>query len=292
LIELLVVIAIIALLIGILLPALGRARNAGRLAVSMNNLRQILVASATYRFDKKDNIPMQGCGGDALGNLTGGWDTWVYGGKNCSLFWNGQVFDESAYCRPLNNYLYSEVAIDLPNAHQGTHNGKLHVHGSPSTQDRDALQMPVFRSPGDRATCQRNWPNADPSISSYDDVGTSYHLNMKWWDQSSITGSFAQRYAEGVRRIKLASEFDPTGKFVWIHDQTTDVVANAAVNSVGIMGEFGEKNKSVMGYLDARAEYNKMVSGSFYDPMKETPPYGVGKYIFIFNLPGTPLPAP
>src|SRR6187431_3234750 len=128
LIELLVVIAIIALLIGILLPALGRARNAGRLAVSMNNLRQLLVAQATYRFDKKDNIPMQGCGTDAMGNVTGGWDTWVYGGKNCSNFWNNQVFDESAYCRSMNGYLYSEVALDTPTSHQGTHNGKLHVH--------------------------------------------------------------------------------------------------------------------------------------------------------------------
>jgi len=73
LIELLVVIAIIALLIGILLPALGRARNAGRLAVSLNNCRQILIAQATYRFDKKDQIPMRGTG-YAAGNMSG-WDT-------------------------------------------------------------------------------------------------------------------------------------------------------------------------------------------------------------------------
>src|SRR4030095_4797916 len=83
LIELLVVIAIIALLIGILLPALGKARNAGRLAISLSNLRQILIASANYRFDRKDQVPMQGCGTDQFGMLTGGWDTWVYGGKNC-----------------------------------------------------------------------------------------------------------------------------------------------------------------------------------------------------------------
>src|SRR6187402_1759802 len=86
LIELLVVIAIIALLIGILLPALGRARNAGRLAVSLNNCRQILIAQASYRFERKDHVPMRGHKYVA-GQISDGWNTWVYGGKNCSKWW-------------------------------------------------------------------------------------------------------------------------------------------------------------------------------------------------------------
>jgi hypothetical protein len=193
----------------------------------------------------------------------------------------------------MNGYLYSEVALDTPTSHQGTHNGKLHVHGSATQQDRDALQMPVYRSPGDRATCQRNWPNADPSISSYDDVGTSYHLNMKWWDQPGLPAGFSQRYLEGVRRIKLATEFDPTGKFVWIHDQTTDVVANAAVGSIGAMGEFGEKNKSVHAYMDGRVNYNLVKPGYLYDGGQVNGQWTVtGKYTYIFTLPGGGMPQP
>jgi len=57
LIELLVVISIIALLIGILLPALGEARRSGRLAVSSSNLKQLGVATAGYAADYKDRIP-------------------------------------------------------------------------------------------------------------------------------------------------------------------------------------------------------------------------------------------
>jgi len=48
LIELLIVIAVIAILVALLLPSLGRAREAGRRAVCMGNLRQLQIAWQTY----------------------------------------------------------------------------------------------------------------------------------------------------------------------------------------------------------------------------------------------------
>ena len=56
LIELLVVIAIIALLIGILLPALGEARRTGRLAVCLANMKQLGTATHTYGADFQDRL--------------------------------------------------------------------------------------------------------------------------------------------------------------------------------------------------------------------------------------------
>jgi len=57
LIELLVVISIIALLIGILLPALGAARESARAAVCLSQVRQIGTASYLYANDHDGHLP-------------------------------------------------------------------------------------------------------------------------------------------------------------------------------------------------------------------------------------------
>jgi len=58
LIELLVVIAIISILAGLVLPALSRAKEMGRRAVCLNNLRQIYLAFDMYATDHEERYPV------------------------------------------------------------------------------------------------------------------------------------------------------------------------------------------------------------------------------------------
>ena len=96
-VELLVVISIIALLIGILLPAIGKARDKARTTTSVSNLRQLAIAHNAYAGDWEDaqlslaryNISaygdMQGYN-EAIGNFT---ESYVKGHPPLIAGWAG-----------------------------------------------------------------------------------------------------------------------------------------------------------------------------------------------------------
>ncbi|XAM01395.1 prepilin-type N-terminal cleavage/methylation domain-containing protein [Phycisphaeraceae bacterium D3-23] len=90
LIELLVVISIIALLIGILLPALGAARRSGRDVKCKSNLRQVGISEAAFSSDYKERIvPMQAWVSSTNGSS---WKIDPLAG-NIELSWRGLLWE-------------------------------------------------------------------------------------------------------------------------------------------------------------------------------------------------------
>jgi len=77
LIELLVVIAIIAILAGLLLPALAKAKDQAQKTVDFNNVKQILLASHLYSSDNNDFVAHPTWGSDLSGP-----DGWAYATRN------------------------------------------------------------------------------------------------------------------------------------------------------------------------------------------------------------------
>jgi prepilin-type N-terminal cleavage/methylation domain-containing protein len=268
LVELVMALVIISVLVVALLPMASRvSRQDSRKVASRNNLRQILEARAAFSDDHAGQMPMRGAQ-YSFGQMSG-WDAWHFGGKNCNIYWqslSSGLFDESAFSRPLNAYL---IGFDIPqpigyvNTGSGT-TWNFH-HGTATSQQRASLEIPVFRSPGDRATIQRTWPNPTPGVSCYNDVGTSYLLNMKWSSMPGLPSNFTARFNEGVNRITLAALRPPPNEYVWIHDQNADRVSNAGSTAM-IPGEFGGFNRCMVGFIDGRAEYMALVPGAFSGP--------------------------
>jgi prepilin-type N-terminal cleavage/methylation domain-containing protein len=155
LIELLVVIAIIAVLIGILLPALGGARLSARTTVCGSRLQQVGVAMTSYLSDSRDALPQR------RGPLPGGGESIIgalFAGQKGQLPFYG-ISTIGARGRPLNAYLLS---------------GDIPPDDEPGT-----YPVPELRSPVDRGSTNTGVPI--PTFTRTDSmhafVGSSYTLN-------------------------------------------------------------------------------------------------------------------
>lgn len=155
LIELLVVIAVIALLIAILLPALGQARAAGKATVSGARLQQLGVATTGYINDFQNCLPQK------LGPLPGGGEAVIgalFGGKKGQLPFYG-IDTIGAAGRPLNGYVFT---------------GEVPPDGEPGVFPMQPLQCPSDKGAESTGV---PIPGLDRTDSMYDLVGSSFTLN-------------------------------------------------------------------------------------------------------------------
>lgn len=160
LIELLIVVAIIALLIGVLLPALSSARRTAQAVACGSNLKQLGAAMRMYLDDHNGTLPQLRVN-PATGELTKGSEGVnvgaLFGGKLGTLPFLG-IDQIGAERRPLNEYI-SDAAPPSDTA--------------PTAAN---FEMPAFQSPADAGTTQAGLDAFDTS-SVYNLIGTSYTLN-------------------------------------------------------------------------------------------------------------------
>ena len=175
LIELLVVIAIIAILAGMLLPALARAKAKAKKIACVSNLKQQSVAVALYAGEYDDTFPS---GGTPTGFSPSVFAYWNYGGKQGTEY-DGQL-------RLLNPF----VAIA----------------GKVSTNSDGAER--VFKCPSDNGALKAGWPH-DRKPSVYDTFGSSYLYNSSANDNDDNLGLVNKKISQvrNPSRTVLVNDF-------------------------------------------------------------------------------------
>ncbi|MCZ7638640.1 MAG: DUF1559 domain-containing protein [Verrucomicrobia bacterium] len=168
LIELLVVIAIIAILAGMLLPALGLAKEKAKRSNCVGNLRQLYIANALYMDDFRDRfitLNAPGAPGDPNAGAVETYHRWA--GKR-------GIDDFDFTDRPLNPYVFARQMV--------------------TTNDNEGIYR-LFRCPSDTGSKKGRWPY-DELPTLFHTQGISYRYNSSAIDNDGTKGLWNKRSSD------------------------------------------------------------------------------------------------
>jgi prepilin-type N-terminal cleavage/methylation domain-containing protein/prepilin-type processing-associated H-X9-DG protein len=242
LVELLVVIAIIALLLALLMPALGRAREQGKRVVCLNNLRQLMLAWIMY-CDENDGKIVRG---DA--------EEYNYPGRpwhQNELAWVRQDWPRYTLTDSVMIQAIKEGAlfpytknIDLykcPNALYG----EWRTYAIVDAMNATPLDAPIekllkhrteIRNPAKRCVF------LDDSAATGMGAWSVHYSVRQWWDEppnrhgDGATWAFADGHSEYWKwQDPYTYEYNPTNEGRWKHkDDDNQTGFNFAQNSLDI----------------------------------------------------------